>query len=155
FNGISDGKIRLYELSDDPSLLTFVNVQHGSGTNDLVFTATFMPAPVDEDTPSPINLGGPATVTFNYPDLRDADTFTPVSGNSAGSDLLNFLNVSANNVFSGLTDFANWMPMTLQADVFGVKLGLTTSSIGDILAGTPNDQSVPNSSVSYTSAVGS
>src|SRR5205823_5318871 len=129
-------------------------LQHGTGANDLVFTGTFAPAPVVEGQPSPINLGGPATLTFDYPDIRDASNFTPVSGNAAGTDLLNFLSVSANSVIAGLSDLANWMPMTASADVFGVKLGLTTSSIGDILGGTPSDQSVPNSSLLYASPIG-
>ena len=148
----SNGLIRLEDLSDDIGSLASAKLT-GTGTgHDLVLTGTFGVAALAPGLDAPFDLGS-AQVSLTWANITDPTNVQFSADAAPGQDLLHFLNVSAGQYISGLTDLAGQFQAISGVDVLGTKIPVVNKSLGDILNGVTQALNIQGDKVSGVSEV--
>lgn len=135
FGGLSDGLLRLHELDETDAALVATVITDNPEGPDVVLTTTMTVEPLDEDgTPMPDGFPESGDVRFTWDNVTDPGSFTAEPAQSKDQDFFNLSNLSTFNFLDGLTDLAGYFTTQGNADLFGVKLSFSGSSLGDLMA---------------------
>lgn len=147
-----DGLLRLHELGDDFTNLVSTELV---GENSLA------------DGKADVELSGTFSVSaFNFPLLSDlrlslrwndigdlnSGTIGPVAG-SNGQKLLDFLNVNADQMLSGINGLADLIEQSTGVAVLDKRIPLLNKTIDEVINGTPQDLALANTSIGSISTV--
>jgi hypothetical protein len=92
-------------------------------------------------------------VRLAWADIKDPDTITVDASLDAGKDLLNFLPRSADEIFAGLKNLANWFQDITATDLLATDIFPINTSLGELLGGTPTSFRLDNEAVKNVSEV--
>src|SRR5262249_9414186 len=147
-----DGLIRLEELGPITSALVTSQVigegDPSDGQQDVELTGNFSVSVFNFPLLSDLGL------SLKWPNVNDLSTVTiaPALGGT-GQKILDFLNVNANQIVSGIDTLASGFQQLTGVDVLATKIPLLNKSLGEILNGPAKDIVLPNASISAISAV--
>jgi hypothetical protein len=152
------GLLRLSQTADSPDQLATATLSHDPAGNDVTFTGTFEATPVDDGQPAPFNISD-AQVTMVWPDVTNLGVQPTVSpadaGNASDVALVNFLNVPADQVTSGLANLSTAIHNLTQqsGNVFSTPMALTGTTLGQVLDSLAADIVIDNKNVAEVTAV--
>ncbi len=152
FSNQQDGLIRVYELDSDLTDLVSVTLAGNPSADDVILTGTFGVAALVPGLDAPFDLGD-AKVALTWPDVTNLADVHLSAATSAGADLLHFLDVTASQWASGITELAGEIQAFSGVDVLGTKIPLLNKTLGDVLTSAPKDLSFGGESVNSVSDV--
>ncbi len=148
----ADGMIRVYELQAAVTDWASATLTSNPMTDDLTLSATFAVAALPSGSAAPFDLAD-AQVRLSWADIANPAGVQVTATTSSGQDLLDFLNLSSQQVIDGISDTAALLQSIAGVDLLAVQIPLVGKSLGEILNAPPLELVLDAASVADVSAV--
>jgi hypothetical protein len=118
----------------------------------MELSARFAVAPLSGDVAAPFELAD-AQVRFTWADITNLAGVQIAATTGTGQDLLDFLNLSTEQVIDGITDAAELLQSIAGVDLLGTKIPLVGKSLGEILNAPPLELELDGGEIDDISSV--